>query len=113
MIDGEQPILDEWKEETIKVPTLDFDIVTNDNGDPIRITPKVVEKEVKRRYRLATMTNLRTCEAGQHYFMIDHEGKRIRGRVEVKCTKCDYGQNFVVGMHKLVDGKIVSQVNNQ
>jgi hypothetical protein len=111
-MDPKQPILDEWQEETIKVPTLDFDVETDDNGDPIRITPKIVEKEVKQRYRLATMTNLRTCAAGQHYFMIDHGGRRIRGRVEVKCTKCDYGQNFVVGVHKLVNGKIISGVNN-
>lgn len=45
------------------------------------------------------------CKQGEHYFELENPRSR-----NVVCTKCGQGAMFVLGMQKLVDGKIVNAI---
>ena len=102
-----EPVLNQWIEEESTVektkPQLEFDA----QGNPTKITMTTVEEKVKQRVAYATLTPHQICE--NHYFEIRNHGERINGRLEVQCKYCGVGQDFVIGVHALEDGKIVTK----
>jgi len=42
------------------------------------------------------------CKQGEHYFIFEGGSKR-----EARCKNCPTVSSFVLGFHKIVDGKIV------
>lgn len=99
--------LDEWQEEERTVPQLEFDVEFDARGNPTRITPRMTEKKIKQRFMYSRLTPYDLCAPDAHYFEIKNGGKRVAGRLVVQCRNCPLGKNFVVGVHQLIDGKIV------
>lgn len=42
------------------------------------------------------------CKQGEHYFELENPRSR-----DLVCKKCGQGASFVLGIHKLVDGKVI------
>lgn len=102
----------DWQEEEVIVPQLKFEMEFDQYGHPTKSVPKIVEEKLKRRYTYAKLLPHQICPPGEHYFEIQNGGKRVAGRVEVQCRSCTYGQAYTVGYHQLVDGKIITRVND-
>ena len=109
----EEPLLEEWQEESKTVPTLKTVFEVNEKGDVTNVSQQVIEETYKQKYILTKLVPQSVCDEGQHYFVFLNEGNREGGRVLVKCRKCPLGKNFVVGIHELVDGKLVEKTYSQ
>lgn len=107
---AKRPKLDEWIEEERRVPSTEYEVEFDDQGNPVRVTPHEVEKVVTEKVIYASMTPHKLCSPDQHYFEIRNGGKRVAGRLEVQCRHCGLGKNFVLGVHRLVDGRIETRV---
>lgn len=100
------PKFDEWTETEehipVEIPSFSIDERNNLHYEGLIKTERVVKKKVA----LTQLVPL-TCPDGEHYYQFVNGGARINGRVEVQCKRCNFGQDFIVGIHNLVDGKIV------
>lgn len=99
--------LNEWQEveETIPEQTPVFSV---DDHDHIQFEGiQQTQRTIKKKVAYATLTPHQICDPDKHNFQLMNEGKRVAGRVEVQCNRCHIGQNFVVGYHTLVNGKII------
>ncbi len=97
--------LNEWHEEEervpVEVPTFSLDDHNNLTYEGLTKTEKVVKKKVA-----YTQLVPRTCPNGEHFYTFYNGGLRVNGRVEVQCRDCSMGIDFVVGLFKLVNGKV-------
>ena len=99
--------LGEWieEEETVPVETPIFSV--SENGKSLNFEGiKTVEKKVKHKVAYASLSPLKLCAKGKHYFEFENKGKREGGRVHVKCVNCPIGGIFRVGIDKLENGKM-------
>src|SRR5579884_2491417 len=101
--------LNEWQEIEEKTP-IDIPAFSVDQQNNLHYEGmKTVEQVTKKKVALTNLVPL-TCPNGEHYYQFMNGGARINGRVEVQCKACPVGQDFVVGLHQLVDGKIISNI---
>lgn len=90
---GTQP---EWTTEERTVPVKAVD----ENGNE-----HIVEKTVTERVAYVPIIPHTIC--AEHNFALTNGGRRERdGRLIAKCGNCGMGKNFVLGQHRIVDGKI-------
>ena len=108
--DHESPDFEQWQEETRTVPQLEFEPEFDQLGNLKGLTHRIVDREVTERFRYARLLPHQICEPDAHYSIFKDGGKRVGGRVQVQCRHCNLGKNFVVGVHRLVEGKIIEAV---
>lgn len=90
--------LNEWQIETITQPAL----VMNEQGKV-----EMGERQVKRRFIHVPLIPHRVCAPDNHQYQFVDGGKRQNGMVLVKCRNCSVGKQFVPGVHRLQDGKLL------
>jgi hypothetical protein len=104
---NQTPKLDEWQEVEEKIP-VEIPAFSVDDHNNLKFEGmQTVERTMKKRVAYTHLIPHTFCEPGTHNFIILNEGKRIAGRVEVHCEKCEIGVNYIVGLHKIENGKII------
>lgn len=92
--------LNTWQDETVEVPA-----ATLDKDEKVTATTR----QETRRYALATLTPHNVCVPAEHSFAFVDGGRRQDGRVLVKCRKCPFDRQLIVGVHTLRDGKLIAR----
>ena len=100
--------LNTWQTETrdvaVDVPDIGFDGA----GRPVVQGTKQETRTVEEKVAYLEVTRIPTCENGNHHFVFMNDGKRMGGRLLVQCQQCPVGKPFIPGVHRLVDGKMLS-----
>lgn len=94
----EEKQLDTWFEETKEIPVKVFDEYGNEH---------ITTREVKEKVLYTQLKPQSMCSKNDHDFELVEGGKRINGRVLVKCKNCTIGSQIIVGVTTLENGKIV------
>jgi hypothetical protein len=102
-VDGQSSQVDvqssEWQEETVEVPTLDFDPKTE------KLVPGT--RQETQRFKHVPLIPQNICAADDHYFELVDGGRRQNGQVLAKCRKCPIGVKVRVGSDKIENGRVV------
>ncbi len=100
------PETKEWTQETVEreveVPTFD-----ECDGAIWLAGTKKVKQQTTERVTYAALNSIPTCPKDEHRFAFVEDGRRIAGRVYVKCAKCPIGRQFIPGIMSLEDSKII------